>query len=114
MESQAEKRRERRVLVKDPVSFEGKQGTGRGTTFNLSMGGCALGSNTPVDVEATMKLYLHIPSEKSPLQVDRARVTWKAGNDFGVEFLSLTDQDRERLNRYIVGLREGATSILRA
>lgn len=114
MGTQAEKRRERRVLVKDPVSFEGRLGTGRGTTFNLSAGGCALGSNTPVDLEATMKLYLHIPSEKSPLQVDRARVTWKAGNDFGVEFLSLTELDRERLNRYLVGLREGATTILRA
>ena len=114
METPVEKRRERRVLVKDPVSFESKLGTGRGTTFNLSPGGCALASKTPVDLESTMKIYLHIPSEKSPLKVDRARVTWRAGDDFGVEFLSLETQERERLQRYIVGLREGATSLIRS
>lgn len=96
------------MLVKDPVSFEGAAGVGRGTTFNLSLGGCALGSNTPFDPEATMKLYLHIPSEKSPLQVDRARVTWRAGNDFGVEFVSLAAQERDRLQRYLAVLQEGA------
>ena len=109
-----ENRRERRVLVKDPVSFEGKLGVGRGTTFNLSPGGCAIGSNTPVDLQATMKLYLHIPSEKSPLQVDRARVTWRAGNDFGVEFLSLTAQEQQRLQHYLVSLRESAESPIRS
>jgi len=108
-----EKRRERRVLVKDPVSFEGKLGTGRGTTFNLSPGGCAVASTTPVDLQATMKIYLHLPSEKSPLQVDRARVTWRAGNDFGVEFLALTAQEQARLRQYIVGLQDGATSLMR-
>ena len=100
-----EKRRERRFLVKDPVSFEGKPGVGQGTTFNLSLGGCALGSNTPFDPEATMKLYLHIPTDKSPLQVDRARVTWRAGNDFGVEFLRLAAPEKRRLQHYIAGLQ---------
>lgn len=109
-----EKRRERRVVVKDPVSFEGRLGTGRGTTFNLSLGGCAIVSDTPVDPQATMKIYLHIPSEKSPLQVDRARVTWRAGNDFGVEFMSLDAQEQQRLQHYIVSLREGATSLIRS
>ena len=105
-----EKRRERRVLVKDPVSFEGSSGVGRGTTFNLSLGGCGVGSNTPFDPEATMKLYLHIPTEKSPLQVDRARVTWRAGNDFGVEFVSLAAQERERLQHYLAVLQQGVPS----
>ncbi|OGW67380.1 MAG: hypothetical protein A3H49_07025 [Nitrospirae bacterium RIFCSPLOWO2_02_FULL_62_14] len=100
-----EKRRERREVVKDPVSFEGKFGVGRGTTFNLSPGGCGLGSNTPVDLDATMRLYLHIPSQKSPLQVDRARVTWRAGNDFGVEFLSIDQTSKERLQDYIASLQ---------
>lgn len=59
-----------------------------------------------------MKLYLHIPSENSPLQVDRARVTWRAGNDFGVEFLSLAEQERQRLQRYLVSLQPDAPSLL--
>ncbi|MBI5775793.1 MAG: PilZ domain-containing protein [Nitrospirae bacterium] len=99
-----EKRRERRVVVKDPVSFEGKFGVGRGTTFNLSLGGCALGSSTPVDPDATMRLELYIPSQKKPVKVDRARVTWTAGNDFGVEFLSLDAQERQHLKHYIASL----------
>lgn len=111
---QQEQRRERRVLVKDPVWFEGKLGTGRGTTFNLSSGGCAVASNTPVDLQATMKLFLHIPSEKTPLQVDRARVTWRAGNDFGLEFLALSEQEQERLRHYVVSLRDGVASLIRS
>ncbi len=105
-----EKRREHRFVVNDPVSFDGKPGTGRGTTFNLSLGGCAVGSNTPFDLDATMRLHLHLPSQKSPLKVDRARVTWRAGNDFGVEFLSLDAQERQRLQRYIASLQQGVPS----
>jgi hypothetical protein len=106
-----EKRRHRRVVVKDPVSFEGKLGLGRGTAFNLSLGGCALESQTPVDLDATMRLYLHIPFQKNPLQVDRARVMWMAGNDFGVEFLSLNAQEQQRLQQYVAGLQQGAPSV---
>ncbi len=101
-----ERPRERRVLVKDPVSFEGKQGVGRGTAFNLSLNGCALESGQPIDPDATMQMNLHIPTDKKPVKVGRARVTWTAGGDFGVEFLNVEDTARVRLKKYISSLQQ--------
>lgn len=101
-----ERPRERRVLVKDPVSFEGKQGVGQGTAFNLSLNGCALESGQPFDPDATMQMNLHIPTDKKPVKVGRARVTWKAGKDFGVEFLNVESSGKVRLQKYIAGLQK--------
>jgi hypothetical protein len=106
-----ERPRERRVLVKDPVSFEGKQGVGRGTAFNLSLNGCAFESGQPFDPDATMQMDLHIPTDKKPVKVGRARVTWKAGGDVGVEFLNVEATGKVRLKRYIENLQQNpATS----
>jgi hypothetical protein len=41
---------------------------------------------------------------KQPLEVDQAQVTWKAGDDFGVQFLQLGPRERERLNQVIEDL----------
>ncbi len=93
--------RERRVVVKAPVSFEGKSGTGQGTTFNLSLGGCGLESGAIVDMDATIRLSLHIPTDKKPVTVGRAKVTWTAGHDVGVEFLNMNETGRTRLRSYL-------------
>lgn len=100
--------RERRVLIKAPVSFEGKAGTGKGTTFNLSLGGCALEGGADVKMDATIKLNLHIPNEKKPVKVGRAKVIWTAGEDFGVEFLNMDQTGKARLQNYIEGLQKKA------
>ena len=101
-----ERPRERRVLVKDPVSFEGKKGVGRGTAFNLSLNGCAFESGQVIDPDATMQINLHIPTDKKPVKVGRARVTWKAGGDVGVEFLNVESTGKVRLQRYIEDLQQ--------
>lgn len=97
--------RERRVTVKAPVSFEGKSGTGRGTTFNLSLGGCALEGGADVKMDATIKLNLHIPDDKKPVRVGKAKVIWTAGADFGVEFVDMDQTGKTRLQHYIESLR---------
>ena len=102
--------REQRVLVKAPVSFEGKSGVGRGTTFNLSLNGCALESGADVPMSATIKLNLHIPTHTKPVRVGKAKVTWTAGSDFGVEFLDMDQTGKARLQQYIDTLRTKAQS----
>ncbi len=109
-----ERPRERRVLVKDPVSFEGKQGVGKGTAFNLSLNGAAFESSQPFDPEATMQINLHIPTDKKPVKVGRARVTWAAGSDFGVEFLKLDASGKMRLQQYIENLQQDSSKKKRA
>jgi c-di-GMP-binding flagellar brake protein YcgR len=101
-----EQPRDRRVLVKHPVSFEGKSGVGRGTTFNLSLGGCALEGGADVKMNATIKLRLYIPTDKKPVKVGRAKVIWTAGQDFGVEFLNMDQTGKARLQHYIENLQQ--------
>lgn len=100
-----EARRERRVLVRYPISFLGNQGVGEGTLFNLSTGGCAIESATPVQLGAVMTLRVHVPSQDPPIEVDQAGVTWTAGGDFGVQFLRLGSPERDRLHRLINDLQ---------
>lgn len=101
--------REKRVRVKAPVSFEGDSGVGRGTIFNLSLGGCALESGVGVNMDATIRLNLHIPTDKKPVRVGRAKVVWTAGDDFGVEFLNMDETGRVRLQRFIEDLEQKAS-----
>ncbi|MGH7259819.1 MAG: PilZ domain-containing protein [Nitrospiraceae bacterium] len=106
-----EQRRERRVQVQYPISFEGNQGLSKGKLFNLSAGGCAIESGAFVQVGTTVTLRVHVPTHKEPIQVARAGVTWAAGQDFGVEFMDLDPQERERLQKLIADLQQGSTNI---
>ena len=99
-----ERQRERRLFVQCPISIEGNQGVSRGTLFNLSTGGGAIESAASVQSGAVLTLRVHLPSLKQPIHVDQAEVTWTAGDDFGVQFLQLGPQERERLNQVIADL----------
>jgi PilZ domain-containing protein len=101
-----EDRRERRLFVQCPVSIEGNQGISEGLLINLSAGGGAIESGIPVQFGTVLTLRVHLPSLTRPIQVDRAEVTWKAGDDFGVKFLELGPQERERLIQVIEALRQ--------
>lgn len=106
-----EQRRERRVQVQYPIAFEGNQGIGKGKLFNLSLRGCGIESGVNVQVGTTVTLRVYIPAHKDPIQVSRAGVTWSAGQDFGVEFMDMAPQEKERLEKLIADLQEGKTGI---
>jgi hypothetical protein len=96
-----ETQRARRLFVQYPVVFLGNQGVGEGTLFNLSVGGAAIESPTPVERGTVLTLRMHLPPANQPLAVDRAEVTWTAGSDFGLHFLSLGTREQARLNQLI-------------
>ena len=97
-------RRERRLFVQFPVSIEGSQGVREGKLFNLSPGGGAIECDASVQSGTVLTLRVHLPSLNKPIEVDRAEVTWTAGDDFGVQFLQLGPQERERLDQVIEDL----------
>ena len=99
--------RERRLFVQCPISIEGNQGVSQGKLFNLSPGGGAIESATSVQSGTVLTLRVHLPSLKQPIEVNQAQVTWTAGDDFGVQFLQLGPQERERLNQVIADLLQG-------
>lgn len=102
-----DEQRTRRVLVRYPISFTGNHGVSIGTIFNLSKGGCAIESGTPVQIGAAITLRLHISVLQQPIEVDEAEVTWTAGQDFGVQFHRLKPPEQERLHRHITDLQQG-------
>ena len=101
-----EAQRERRLFVQYPVVFLGNQGVGEGRLFNLSMGGGAIESGTAVQRGTVLTLRVHLPSLPHPIAVDQAEVTWTAGDDFGLEFLSLGTREQARLRQLIAGLQQ--------
>lgn len=106
-----EQRRERRVQVQYPISFEGNQGLGKGKLFNLSLRGCGIESGVTVQVGTTVTLRVYVPTHKEPIHIGRAGVTWSAGQDFGVEFTDMDPAEQERLHKLIGDLQEGKTNI---
>lgn len=97
-------RREQRLFVQFPVSIEGNQGVNSGVLFNLSPCGAAIESGAIVHSGTVLTIRVHLPSLKQPVEVNRAEVTWTAGDDFGVQFLELGPQERECLDRVIEDL----------
>lgn len=96
-----EARRERRLFVQYPISIQGNQGVRSGVLFNLSPGGGAIESGVNVQCGTIVTLRVHIPSLKHPIEVEQAQVTWRAGDDFGVQFIQLNAEERDRLNKVI-------------
>ena len=99
-----EERRERRLHVKCPITIELNQGVIQGTLFNLSKTGGAIECGKLVQSGTVLTLRVHLPSLEQPIEVSKAEVTWTAGDDFGVQFVQLGAQERERLNQVIADL----------
>ena len=100
--------KERRALVRYPVSFLGDCGVNGGVLFNLSLGGCAIECNIPPDRDTVMPLRIHPSSEGSPIEVELAEVSWVSGHDFGVRFVQLEPTQADRLQSLIGELHQGS------
>jgi hypothetical protein len=109
-----EERRERRLFVKYHVDFLGNQGVGQGKLFNLSSGGGAIESETPVQRGTVVTLRVHPPSMPQPIAIDQAEVVWTAGDDFGVQFRSIGTRDQARLSQLIGELMQSSQGIAAA
>jgi c-di-GMP-binding flagellar brake protein YcgR len=72
-----------------------------GTMFDISAGGCAVSSTTPVHPGAGVRLLIRATDLGSPITVHSAAIRWADHGEFGVEFLSLSDLDRNRLHRFL-------------
>ncbi len=82
------------------LSFNGDE-EGEGLIFNLSPGGCMIGSEAGVKVGDAMSLIILLPGETSPTAVDLALVRWGTGRHFGVEFVSMGTAEQDRLRRFL-------------
>lgn len=73
----------------------------QGTTFDISAGGCAVTSAISMAPGTGVKLLIQATELAVPITVHSAAVRWANHGEFGVEFLRLTDMDRNRLQRLL-------------
>ncbi len=96
-----EKRKHSRVAIQLPISFSGEEIAGEGRLANISKEGCMVVSHEQVEPEALLGLQIHLPENDSLMEVDLAVVRWTHGGKFGLEFIQMHPDERERLHRVL-------------
>jgi len=74
---------------------------GEGKGIDLSLRGCRVESNTEVQPGANLVLRIYMPGHDSPIEVDVATVRWTRGKQFGLEFMNMVAEERERLRQVV-------------
>jgi len=68
---------------------------------NLSRGGCAIRSTTPVKQGQFLRVLLFLSANQTPIEVREAPVRWVANEHFGLEFMTLTSRDASQLQHLL-------------
>jgi hypothetical protein len=101
-----------RMAVSFPVMLPGNDGDTQGIVTDISMGGCTLTSAVELARGDIVGLNLQLSSQDLPVVVDAAIVRNVRSTTAGMEFLSLQEYDRSRLQIFIRGLLlEGSRSL---
>jgi hypothetical protein len=90
-----------RVELRGSVTFEGEGHTGSGRMFNVSTWGCGVESNATVVPGTYVGVSLSLPNQLTPVDIELAAVRWSGRRRFGVEFLSVSQPSRERLEQFL-------------
>src|SRR5947208_16608175 len=85
----------------------GGQLDGEGTIMDLSAEGCQVQSDSRVQTVTGLQLWFFLPDHDRPIRDQVAEVRWARGRTFGVDFLSIRAEDRERLGRGLQAQRLG-------
>jgi hypothetical protein len=100
-----------RIPVRFPVSFDstyaGEQIKGDGLVVGLSIRGCALSSDQPLRTGSFLRLQLQVAQGDAPIEIDVGVVRSTVNHRAGLEFLSIKDQEEQRLRRLIENLLRG-------
>ena len=81
-----------------PVIFGGAPFVGEGILTNLSLMGCSVMSDREVLCGSEVRVSVLLPNQMPVLSIDLGTIKWVQGHEFGVEFLRLPIEARQRLN----------------
>ena len=81
-----------------PVIFGGAPFVGEGILTNLSLMGCSVMSDREVLCGSEVRVSVLLPNQMPALSIDLGTIKWVQGHEFGVEFLRLPIEARQRLN----------------
>jgi CheY-like chemotaxis protein len=105
-------RRQLRTITKIEVSMEKNGRFVLGRSINISSSGMFIEVDRVLPHEGPVRLHFYLPADPKPLQIVgevlRAEFTGSMSK-YGVRFLSSTDEDRERISRYVHRIRSRET-----
>jgi hypothetical protein len=81
-----------------PVIFGGAPFVGEGILTNLSLMGCSVMCDREVLCGSDVRVSVLLPNQTPALSIDLGTIKWVQGQQFGVEFLRLPLEARQRLN----------------
>lgn len=99
--SRTHDRESQRLPVHGSVYFSTGEVMSTGSLCNVSRGGWRVRSYTHVKRGATMTLFATLPDHKQAVLVDKAKVCWTKGDEFGLAIKKIAQADSERLNTFI-------------
>lgn len=95
-------RKDTRFSVRCPVTYVLEAAACQGTTFNLSRGGCAIESDAMAPEGESVSLQIMAPGQPTAIRVELGRVCWATRREFGVEFMVILEDSKQRLNRFLI------------
>ena len=101
-------RRQLRTITKIEVSLEKNGRFILGRSINISANGMLLEVDRVLPGEGPVRLHFYIPGDPKPLQLEAAVLRAEfAGTmaKYGLKFVNVSDEERERIDRYVHRLR---------
>ena len=100
-----DQRKYERVRVGYSASFSGHSYRAPGMILNLSTGGCRAHTPFVVKKDECLGVLIDVPQYEHPIYVGRAEVRWSNGQEFGMEFMHIELEDRQRLSETIRAIK---------
>jgi hypothetical protein len=90
-----------RIPVKYRASFSSVSAHGEGMIVDISIGGCRARSAFLTQQDERVGVVIRLPGTENPLYIMRAIVRWTNAQEFGMEFMDMELNDRQRLSKVI-------------
>ena len=81
-----------------PVIFGGAPFVSEGFLTNLSLMGCSVMCDREVLCDSHVRVSVLLPDQRTALSIELGTIKWVQGEQFGVEFLRVPLEARQRLN----------------
>ena len=94
------RRSDTRKMVSVNTLIADKSGLARGLITNISRGGCQLSLPRPLSPAEYLTLKV-CPDDGPAIQINRGRVQWVKEKGAGIAFLSMPEQHRHELSRFV-------------
>jgi hypothetical protein len=91
----------RRFPVNCSLYFSSDEVYGKGTVWNLSLGGWRVDSEVKVPPGTTLTLFVMLPDSQQAVLVDEAVVCWRRRHDFGLAIRKISPDDAARLRGFV-------------